>query len=57
MNTYQDLRDALPSDLPFGVREALIGNVVVGNLSPEFAVTFGRKLAEAIRNVADQKNS
>ena len=57
MNTYQDLRDALPSDLPFGVRESSIGNVVVGNLTPGYAVIFGRKLAEALRNVPDQKNS
>ncbi len=53
----EDLREAL-SDLPFGVREALIGNVVIGAFSEHFAVTFGRKLAEAIRNAEqNQKNS
>jgi hypothetical protein len=49
--TYDRLRDVLPSDLPCAVREALIGNVVVGNLSVTGALHVGVAIAERLRRL------
>jgi len=35
----------MPTSLPFAIREALIGNVVVGNYSAESAITLSSIIA------------
>lgn len=49
MRTYDDLRKALPTNLPFAMREAIIGNVVVGNFSANDAVIIGFAISQKIR--------
>ena len=42
--TYDELRQALPEDLPWAIREVLVGNVVVGNYTPHQALLIGRAI-------------
>lgn len=48
-NTWDDLREAMPSDLPFGIREAILGNVVVGNFTDHFAVRLAQTIGKGLR--------
>ena len=47
--TWDDLREAMPSDLPFGIREAILGNVVVGNFTDNFAVRLAQTIGKGLR--------
>ena len=48
-NTYDDLREAMPSNLPWAIREVILSNVVVGNFSDHFAISLGRVIASRLR--------
>ncbi len=48
-STWDDLREAMPSDLPWAIREAILGNVVVGNYSPNIAVWLGLAISRHLR--------
>lgn len=39
----------MPSDLPFGIREAILGNVVVGNFTDHFAVRLAQTIGKGLR--------
>lgn len=47
--TWDDLREAMPSDLPFGIHEAILGNVVVGNFTDHFAVRLAQTIGKGLR--------
>jgi len=44
---YDYIRAQFPRELPWAIGELLIGNVVVGNLSPHGAVRVGQAIAKA----------
>lgn len=46
--SYDDLRAALPQDLPWAIKEAIIGNVVVGNFTWQTALIIGRAIDKKI---------
>lgn len=48
-STWDDLREAMPSDLPWAIRESILGNVVVGNFSDHFAVSLGLAISRCLR--------
>lgn len=47
--TWDDLREAMPSDLPFGIREVILGNVVVGNFTDHFAIRLAQTIGKGLR--------
>jgi len=52
INTYEDLREAMPTELPWAIREALIGNVVVGNYTPEISLRLASTIDKHLRESA-----
>jgi len=44
--TYDQLRQALPQDLPWAIKEVLISNVIVGNYTTHQALLIGRAIDE-----------
>lgn len=43
-----ELRDRMPTDLPFAIRELLISNVIVGALSAEAALLIANHLSKQV---------
>ena len=41
----------MPSNLPFAIREAILGNVVVGNFTDQFAVMLALKIDAKLRQL------
>jgi hypothetical protein len=54
-NQYDYVRDELPG-LPFMIREALIGNIVVGNLTNHSAIQLGRVLIQRFTQLNENLN-
>lgn len=46
--TWDSLREAMPRDLPYAIREVILGNVVVGNLTDHLAVRLAQTIARKL---------
>ena len=43
----------MPSGLPFGIREAILGNVVVGNFTDHCAVRLAQTISKKLQKVKE----
>jgi hypothetical protein len=48
-----ELRETMPSELPSPIKEVILGNVVVGNFTPEVAMLIAGAIAKKLKGESD----